>query len=916
MWRRLSIGILFIMVNLLVAGTETEIQYLSGTDKDHTVNWEFFCTGGRQSGQWTTIPVPSCWELQGFGVYNYGHDRNPGDEKGLYRYTFAVPAAWKDKQVEIVFEGSMTDTEVKINGKLAGPMHQGAFYRFKYNITALVKFGQKNLLEVTVSKRSANESVNLAERRADYWVFGGIFRPVYLMAKPIENIERVAINAQADGSFAIEVYLGPTRKADRLFVQLRHIDGTPLGRAAQASIKKGQNPVTLTSQLPNPLLWSAETPNLYLAEVSLYGQMDAYHIIREKFGFRTIEIRPGKGLFINNQAVKIIGANRHSFWPESGRTLSRQISIDDVNLMKDMNMNAVRMSHYPPDKHFLEVCDSLGLYVLDELAGWQDAYDTTVGEKLVKALVTRDVNHPCIILWDNGNEGGFNYDLVDDYHLYDPQKRAVMHPWEPSFGINTSHYQDFETYQALAHGPDLVMPTEVLHGLYDGGHGAGLADYWALVQREPQVIGGFLWALVDEGVVRTDQDGKIDKFGNNAPDGIVGPFREKEASYYTIKEIVSPVLLKTKTLDANFTGAIEVENRYSFTNLSECKFYWSLANFRSILDKQSGYEVQKADHLASPDIPPGKSDILKLNLPENFRQYDVLMLRAIDPFGRLIYEWSFPFTQPIDFVKKIVKPATKKAIGSVKDGKLSITNGEVVMAFGNRGRIQSILYKGQPVSFKNGPNLISGGTRPATEKHYAEGNHYVLEVKFHSANYEWLKWTAFGNGWFRLEYRYNLHGYYDFMGISFNYPEEKVTGMRWLGKGPYRVWKNRLAGVTDNVWEKKYNDGITGENWIYPEFKGCYANLSWLELQTQEVPIYVLTETDDLFFRVFTPGTGVDPRYTKVDFPGGDISFLHGIAPIGTKFRPPINLGPQSMTNHAQGVYSGTLYFYFGELTE
>src|SRR5688572_23759378 len=144
-----------------------EIQYLSGADNIHTVAWDFFCTGGRNSGYWTKIQVPSHWEQQGFGSYNYGRDyktygRNSRfwDEKGMYKHTFKLPAAWKGKKVFIVFEGSMTDTEVKLNGKLAGAVHQGAFYRFKYDATDKINFNATNTLEVNVSKMSADASVN------------------------------------------------------------------------------------------------------------------------------------------------------------------------------------------------------------------------------------------------------------------------------------------------------------------------------------------------------------------------------------------------------------------------------------------------------------------------------------------------------------------------------------------------------------------------------------------------------------------------------------------------------------------------------------------------------------------------------------------------------------------------------------
>src|SRR6185436_873775 len=191
---------------------QKQIQYLSGIDAAHTVQWDFFCTAGRNSGEWKKIQVPSCWEQQGFGNYNYGRDYKTNgknarfyDEQGIYKYQFKVPAAWKGKNINIVFDGSMTDTEVKINGKPAGGIHRGAFYRFKYDITSLLFFDKPNTLEVTVSKMSSDASVNNAERLADYWVFGGIFRPVWLEAMPKQYIDYVGIDAKADGKFSMLV---------------------------------------------------------------------------------------------------------------------------------------------------------------------------------------------------------------------------------------------------------------------------------------------------------------------------------------------------------------------------------------------------------------------------------------------------------------------------------------------------------------------------------------------------------------------------------------------------------------------------------------------------------------------------------------------------------------------------------------
>src|SRR6202167_522702 len=226
---------LFLTFSLLLSGgylglqaQTTQIVYLSGTDKDHTVNWDFFINTGQRSGSWNKIPVPSNWEFQGFGTYNYFQDTRNPDEQGLYKYRFSTDAARRRKKIFIVFEGSMTDTRVMINGVLAGPIHQGGYYRFKYEITDLLKTGD-NLLEVAVNKRSANASINLAERRADFWQFGGIYRPVYLEIVPTNYIDHVAIDAKADGSLQVDVFAPDAKSDNWITAQLQTLEGQIIG---------------------------------------------------------------------------------------------------------------------------------------------------------------------------------------------------------------------------------------------------------------------------------------------------------------------------------------------------------------------------------------------------------------------------------------------------------------------------------------------------------------------------------------------------------------------------------------------------------------------------------------------------------------------------------------------------------------
>ena len=926
--------------------SQTERQYLSGHGCDDTVEWDFFCTDGRNSGRWTKIGVPSCWELQGFGTYQYGisfygkaFPEGIADEKGMYKYEFEVPEEFRGKQVSLVFEASMTDTEVKVNGRKAGSKHQGAFYRFSYNVTDLLKYGKKNQLEVTVSKESENASVNLAERRADYWNFGGIFRPVFLEVKPAVNLRHIAIDAQMDGSFRANCYTNIS--GDGMSIRAQILDGKGKKLAdTTVPLKAGSDWTTLQLNVSAPALWTAETPNLYKAQFSLLDKEGkVLHHETETFGFRTIEVRESDGLYVNGVRINVRGVNRHSFRPESGRTLSKAKNIEDVLLMKGMNMNSVRLSHYPADPEFLEACDSLGLYVMDELGGWHGKYDTPTGVRLIEGMIERDVNHPSIIWWSNGNEKGWNIELDGELHKYDPQKRPVIHPQGNFSGFETMHYRSYGESQNYMRLPEIFMPTEFLHGLYDGGHGAGLYDYWEMMRKHPRCIGGFLWVLADEGVKRVDMDGFIDNQGNFGADGIVGPHHEKEGSYYTIKQLWSPVQVMNTAIDRNFDGKLSVENRYDYLNLNTCRFIWQQVKFPSVTDaSNTTTRILKQGEVQGSDVAAhgvGVVDIKTSILPEA----DALFLTVIDKYGYELWRWTFPVDKLNRETEQFSASSGRASYTETEKGITVKANGRTFVFSKKDGQLKDVSVNNRKISFANGPRFI-GARRAdrsldqfynhddekakAKDRTYSEftdaavftkldvkeeGGNLILTANYKLGNLDKAQWTIHPDGMATLDYTYNFSGVVDLMGICFDYPEEQVLSKRWLGAGPYRVWQNRIHGTQYNIWENDYNDPIPGETFTYPEFKGYFGSVSWMSIRTKEGTISLTNETPDSYIGVYQPRDGRDRLlYT---LPESGISVLNVIPPVRNKVNSTDLCGPSSQPKWVDGPQTGRLVLRF-----
>lgn len=916
-----------------LAAQETEIVYLSGRGAGSEVPWEFRFAAGRGSGGWTTIKVPGHWEQQGFGTYNYGHDEEKGEDVGFYRHHFEVPEAWRGRRVDLVFEGAMTDTVATVNGKAAGPRHQGGFTRFSYDVTALLRYGAANRLEVEVHETSADDSVEEAERLADYWVFGGIYRPVYLAVSPLESIAYWPIDARADGAFRAPVRLRGLAAPADLELRIETLDGRPVGAPLSARTGEGsaaEAAAELTGRFAGVAAWNAEEPHLYRAILELRRGGEVLHRSSKKFGFRTFEVRggddPAPGLYVNGRRILLKGVNRHVFFPDTGRTSNAERDRADAELIKSLNLNAVRASHYPPDVAFLDACDELGLYVIDELPGWHEAYDTAPGRILVRETVERDADHPSILMWANGNEGGHNFDLVADFAKHDPQARPVIHPKGVLSGIDAWHYPTWSELQArleprsprgrwrgLFGALPLHLPTEFQHGLYDGGGGASLEDYWRAIRASPLGAGGFLWSFTDEAIERSDGGGRLDSAGNYGPDGILGPWRESSGSSAAVAEVFAPVawIAPLEGADglAGWDGRLLLENRNDFLDLARFRLDWrTLAWPRG----------REAPALATGSLPlpaaapGGRAEVDLGHLP--WRQADGLELRVVSPEGRVVAQRVLA-VRPQDL-------ETRGLLGAASEAPRLERRGELLFLREGALAVELDAATGALRAFHSGATRLPlaapmptararDGKDPALPESVRlvdDGRAVGVDLRY--ADPEALfSWRLLGRGHVRFSYLARAGGG-ELPGVFFPLAAERLEAFSFLGKGPARVWRNRLAGLL-GFHRKVKAESAAPAFGQEPIFEGSYGPLRRAELELAEGTLELLFE-QPVFLGILSPRFPEDAQdATATVLPRDGISFLVEPGAIGTKFDTAGEMGPAAAAKPYSGLFSGVVWLSF-----
>ncbi len=571
---------------------------------------------------WREIPVPSNWELEGYGVPIYIEagvlpsppvDLDPANNPtGSYRREFTVPAGWGGRRILLHFAGARSTLRVWVNGQAVG-YSEGSRTPAEFDITDYVEPGEGNLLAVLVRRWSSGSYLE----DQDFWRLSGIDRDVMLIARPAVHTRDFAVRAGLDSEYRdgrLEVVATVVNRLDdgprrvRLEAELLDDAGMavleePLRTTIEAGAL-GESAGRVGIDVPGIRAWTAETPNLYTLLLTLYDEDGSVlEVIPRRIGFRTVEISDGL-LEVNGVPVKLKGVNRHEHDPDIGHVVTEERMIEDIKLMKQFNINAVRTAHYPNVPRFYELADEYGLYVVDEanIESHGTGYDldeTLAGKPewlgahldRMQRMVERDKNHPSVIIWSMGNEAGDGPTFERLYEwtkLRDPSRpvqyeMADLRPHTDIFAPMYARIHILEDYAGGKRDRPLIL-CEYAHAM--GNSVGNLGDYWDVIYAHDQLQGGFIWDWVDQGLRATNDDGdEFWAFGgdfgppdtpsgdNFAINGLVFPDRALHPAIWEVKKVYQNVVVEPVDVAA---GRVRVTNRFDFTDLASTEAVWTL----------------------------------------------------------------------------------------------------------------------------------------------------------------------------------------------------------------------------------------------------------------------------------------------------------------------------------------------------
>lgn len=739
--------------------------------KDHDKAPRDFYSLKYDDSQWTDFPVPGILELNGYGDAIYSNNGYPwrtqfrpeppfveerNNYTGSYRKMVTVPADWKGERIYLHVGSATSNLMVWVNGKFVG-YSEDSKVSAEFDLTKYLTPGKENLIAMQVMRWCDGSYLE----DQDFWRFTGIAREVYLYARPQAHIADLFItpdlvNNYQDGT--LEVKLNAVgAKGETVMFSLKDKEGKEV--AAQTAKVGGNGEVKVNFNVKNPLKWTAETPNLYTLYTTLMDGKQVAEVVPQRVGFRKVEIKNAQVL-VNGQPVLFKGANRHELDPVTGYVVSMDRMLEDIRVMKELNINAVRTCHYPNDPRWYELCDIYGIYMVAEAN--IESHGMGYGDKTLakeptyeKAHLERNEsnikiykNHPSIIFWSVGNEAGYGPNFEKAYDLvkaYDPS-RPCQYEQAGQNGktdIFCPMYYDYGGCDKYSQGdnPRPLIQCEYAHAM--GNSMGGFKEYWDMVRKYPKYQGGFIWDFVDQGLRVKNKQGKTiyaygGDFGryptsdhNFNCNGIINPDRKPNPHANEVRYYYQNIWATAKDLKA---GEVEVYNENFFKSLDDVELQWTLESEGKVL----------ANGRNALDIPAQQKRVVKLDgysLPADVKGEVVLnldfVLKKAEPMldaGYAVAREQFvvnPYTFPtMESVLAVTsgKYDTRKVEKEEKVAWVTLSAGNTSVTFNHwNGWIDYLDVDGKPM-LEEGYAITPDFWRAPTDNDYGAGTQRKLHA--------------------------------------------------------------------------------------------------------------------------------------------------------------------------------------------
>lgn len=739
--------------------------------KDHDKAPRDFYSLKYDDSQWTDFPVPGILELNGYEDAIYSNNGYPwrtqfrpeppfveerNNYTGSYRKMVTVPADWKGERIYLHVGSATSNLMVWVNGKFVG-YSEDSKVSAEFDLTKYLTPGKENLIAMQVMRWCDGSYLE----DQDFWRFTGIAREVYLYARPQAHIADLFItpdlvNNYQDGT--LEVKLNAVgAKGETVMFSLKDKEGKEV--AAQTAKVGGNGEVKVNFNVKNPLKWTAETPNLYTLYTTLMDGKQVAEVVPQRVGFRKVEIKNAQVL-VNGQPVLFKGANRHELDPVTGYVVSMDRMLEDIRVMKELNINAVRTCHYPNDPRWYELCDIYGIYMVAEAN--IESHGMGYGDKTLakeptyeKAHLERNEsnikiykNHPSIIFWSVGNEAGYGPNFEKAYDLvkaYDPS-RPCQYEQAGQNGktdIFCPMYYDYGGCEWYAKGdnPRPLIQCEYAHAM--GNSMGGFKEYWDMVRKYPKYQGGFIWDFVDQGLRVKNKQGKTiyaygGDFGryptsdhNFNCNGIINPDRKPNPHANEVRYYYQNIWATAKDLKA---GEVEVYNENFFKSLDDVELQWTLESEGKVL----------ANGRSALDIPAQQKRVVKLDgysLPADVKGEVVLnldfVLKKAEPMldaGYAVAREQFvvnPYTFPtMESVLAVTsgKYDTRKVEKEEKVAWVTLSAGNTSVTFNHwNGWIDYLDVDGKPM-LEEGYAITPDFWRAPTDNDYGAGTQRKLHA--------------------------------------------------------------------------------------------------------------------------------------------------------------------------------------------